>query len=193
MRSPRIDALCAVYIGNLLGEEARADSDAVDRLVLDGLVDTSRKGLTARGRKKIRVVLSGGVFDIIHPGHIHTLRQARALGDVLIVVVATDATAVKMKRRTPLHTQNQRQDLVRSLSMVDTCVIGDELDMFNTVKRISPDTIALGYDQAHQVDYVVAGCARVGIGADVVRLDATDPEISSGEIEKAYGKTIHGI
>ena len=193
MRSPRIEALCAVYVGGLLGEEPCASVGAIDKLVVDGLVESSRTALTARGRRTIRVVLSGGVFDIIHPGHIHTLRQARALGDVLIVVVATDATAVKMKRRTPLHTQVQRQDLVRSLSMVDTCVIGDELDMFNTVKKISPDTIALGYDQAHQVDYVVAGCSRVGIGAEVVRLDATDPEMSSGEIEKAYGKTIHGI
>ena len=43
----------------------------------------------------LKVVLAGGVFDIIHPGHIHTLNAAKALGDVLVVVIATDKTAVR--------------------------------------------------------------------------------------------------
>ena len=50
-----------------------------------------------------KIVLAGGVFDIIHPGHINTLNAAKKLGDVLVVVVATDKTAIKMKKRTPLH------------------------------------------------------------------------------------------
>ena len=45
------------------------------------------------------IVLAGGVFDIIHPGHINTLNDAKKLGDVLVVVVATDKTALKMKKR----------------------------------------------------------------------------------------------
>ena len=65
------------------------------------------------------IVLAGGVFDIIHPGHIHTLNAAKLLGDVLVVVVATDNTAVKMKKRTPIHSQEQRQELVNSLEVVD--------------------------------------------------------------------------
>ena len=44
------------------------------------------------------IVLAGGVFDIIHPGHIHTLNAAKKLGDVLVVVVATDKTSIKMKK-----------------------------------------------------------------------------------------------
>ena len=44
-----------------------------------------------------KIVLAGGVFDIIHPGHINTLNAAKKLGDVLVVVVATDKTAIKMK------------------------------------------------------------------------------------------------
>lgn len=192
MSPEKAAALRAVYVAGLAGAPPRAGGDELDALARDGLVDPSG-GLTARGRASLRVVLSGGVFDIIHPGHIHTLRQARALGDVLVVVVATDATAVKMKRRRPLHTQAQRQELVSSLAMVDACVVGDEEDMFRTVSRIAPDTIALGYDQAHQEGRVREGCARVGSRAEVVRLGATDPAISSGEIERAYGTTIHGI
>ena len=50
-----------------------------------------------------KIVLAGGVFDIIHPGHIHTLTAAKALGDVLVVAIATDKTAQKMKKIRPLH------------------------------------------------------------------------------------------
>ena len=69
-----------------------------------------------------KIVLAGGVFDIIHPGHIHTLNDAKKLGDILVVVVATDKTAVKMKKREPLHSAELRQELVSSLSMVDLCL-----------------------------------------------------------------------
>jgi len=193
MSPQEASALRDVYVAGLTGAPPQAAGDGLGALVRDGLVDETGRALTARGRASLRVVLSGGVFDIIHPGHIHTLRQARALGDVLVVVVATDATAVKMKRRRPLHTQAQRQELVSSLSVVDACVVGDEEDMFRTVSRIAPDAIALGYDQAHQEGRVREGCARVGSRAEVVRLGATDPAISSGEIERAYGTTIHGI
>ena len=65
-----------------------------------------------------KIVLAGGVFDIIHPGHINTLNAAKKLGDVLVVVVATDKTAIKMKKRTPLHNAQLRQELVSSLTMV---------------------------------------------------------------------------
>lgn len=194
MDPKKLKMLAATYVESLTGSgPARSTDTTLDSLVTDGLIDASRAYLTQHGRTKIRVVLSGGVFDIIHPGHIHTLSQARKLGDVLVVVVATDATAIKMKKRKPLHTQEQRQDLVRSLVMVSACVIGDERDIFNTVKKISPDVIALGYDQVHQESYIRDGCDRVGVGAQVVRLSAADAQMSSSSIEEAYGNTIHGI
>ena len=96
--------------------------------------------------EKKKIVLAGGVFDIIHPGHIHTLNAAKALGDVLIVAIATDKTAQKMKKRPPLHDQELRRELVNCLSMVDSTVIGHEDDIFETVKEVKPDIIALGYD-----------------------------------------------
>ena len=71
-----------------------------------------------------KIVLAGGVFDIIHPGHIHTLNAAKALGDILVVVIATDKTARKMKKRPPLHSQESRRELVSCLTMVDMAIIG---------------------------------------------------------------------
>ena len=168
-------------------------NDRIENLIKNGLIETDKKNLTEVGRTSLRVVLAGGVFDIIHPGHIHTLNSAKALGDVLVVVVATDTTAQKMKKRKPLHEQNQRKDLVSSLSMVDLCVIGQEGDIFKTVEIIKPEIIALGYDQVHQEKFITDGCRKLNLDIKVARLQSPVPEISSSEIEREYGEAIHGI
>ena len=140
-----------------------------------------------------KIVLAGGVFDIIHPGHIHTLTAAKALGDVLVVAIATDKTAQKMKKMTPLHNQELRCELVSSLSMVDEAIVGHEEDIFETVKEVKPDIIALGYDQIHQEKFISDGCKRISLDVEIVRLQSPIPKLSSSEIEKRYGKDIHGL
>ena len=140
-----------------------------------------------------KTVLAGGVFDIIHPGHIHTLNAAKALGDVLVVAIATDKTAQKMKKRQPLHNQELRRELVSCLSMVDKAIVGHEDDIFETVKAIKPDIIVLGYDQVHQEQFISDGCKRINLDVEIVRLQSPVPELSSSEIEKKYGKDIHGL
>ena len=140
-----------------------------------------------------KIVLAGGVFDIIHPGHIHTLTAAKALGDVLVVAIATDKTAQKMKKMRPLHNQKLRCELVSSLSMVDEAIVGHEEDIFETVKEIKPDIIALGYDQIHQEKFISDGCKRINLDVEIVRLQSPIPKLSSSEIEKRYGKDIHGL
>ena len=140
-----------------------------------------------------KTVLAGGVFDIIHPGHIHTLNAAKALGDVLVVAIATDKTAQKMKKRQPLHNQELRRELVSCLSMVDKAIVGHEDDIFETVRAIKPDIIVLGYDQVHQKQFISDGCKRINLDVEIVRLQTPVPELSSSEIEKKYGKDIHGL
>ena len=140
-----------------------------------------------------KIVLAGGVFDIIHPGHIHTLNAAKALGDVLVVAIATDKTAQKMKKRQPLHNQELRRELVSCLSMVDKAIVGHEDDIFETVKAIKPDIIVLGYDQVHQNQFISDGCKRINLDVEIVRLQSPVPELSSSEIEKKYGNDIHGL
>jgi len=165
----------------------------INDLVKNGLAKQDRKSLTELGRTSLKVVLAGGVFDIIHPGHIHTLNSAKALGDVLIVVVATDKTAQKMKKRMPLHNQKLRRELVDSLLMVDLCVIGSEEDIFKTVDLVRPEIIALGYDQVHQEKFIVDGCRKLNLDVKVARLQSPIPEFSSSKIEKEYGESIHDI
>jgi len=168
-------------------------SEKIEKLTQDNLVNQDKMKLTEIGRGSLRVVLAGGVFDIIHPGHISTLNAAKTLGDVLVVVVATDNTAVKMKKRRPIHSQEQRQELVNSLSVVDLCLIGQENDIFKTVNLVKPQIIALGYDQVHQEQFITEGCKKIKLDAKVARLQSPIPESSSSKIEKEYGESIHGI
>ncbi|HWP78767.1 MAG TPA: adenylyltransferase/cytidyltransferase family protein [Candidatus Nitrosotenuis sp.] len=165
----------------------------LDNLAKNDLITKEKDALTDFGRTTLHVVLAGGVFDIIHPGHIHTLNAAKALGDVLVVVVATANTAVKLKKRKPLHTEEQRQELISSLSMVDLCLVGHEGDIFKTVELVKPDIIALGYDQVHQEKFIVDGCKNLDLNVRVARLQSPVPEFSSSKIEKEYGEALHGL
>ena len=197
--------LTAMYVSQIQGisplesikEKTTISSEqinfVIDDLVKNQLLNEDRITLTEIGRNSLKVVLAGGVFDIIHPGHIYTLKAAKALGDVLVVVVATDNTAIKMKKRRPLHSQEQRQELVESLTMVDICLVGQEDDMFKTVDRVKPQIIALGYDQVHQEKFITDGCKRIKLEATVARLQSPIPDSSSSKIQKEYGESIHGI
>jgi len=167
--------------------------ERIEYLVKNGFIENNKNNLTDLGRNSIRVVLAGGVFDIIHPGHIHTLRAAKALGNVLVVVIATDKTAQKMKNRIPLHNMELRKDLVRSLSMVDYAIVGYEGDIFKSVEIIKPNIIALGYDQVHQEKFIIDGCKKIGIDVSIARLQSPIPDIKSSKIENDYGKSIYGI
>jgi cytidyltransferase-like protein len=197
--------LVALYVASLTNKNVneilkkkifltdKSIEERLNNLQKNGLVEKDKKSLTELGRTSLKVVLAGGVFDIIHPGHIHTLNSAKLLGDVLVVVVATDKTAVKMKKRTPLHNQIHRQNLVNSLSMVDLSLIGHEDDIFKTVEMVKPEIIALGYDQIHQEKFITDGCRKLNLNVKVARLQSPNPEISSSKIEEEYGEHIHDI
>ena len=196
--------LSSLYVCSLTGQNPiehtirrtnLSESYIQERIVLlkKNLMISENNILTEFGRSALHVVLAGGVFDIIHPGHIYTLNAAKALGDVLVVVIATGNTAVKMKKRRPLHAEEQRQELIGSLSMVDLCLIGSEGDIFKTVSRVKPDIIALGYDQVHQKKFITDGCKSLGLNVRVARLQSPIPEYSSSKIEKEYGEALHGI
>lgn len=198
------EIISACYLSSLSGEDVQDIvkgklpisssylSNRIDRLVKNGFLEKDLK-LTDIGRGSIRVVLSGGVFDIIHPGHIHTLRGAKDLGNVLVVVVATDTTAEKMKKRMPLHNMELRRDLVGSLSMVDYAIVGHEGDIFKTVEQVRPDIIALGYDQIHQEKFIIDGCKKIGVELSIARLQSPIPDIKSSKIENDYGKSIYSL
>jgi cytidyltransferase-like protein len=98
-------------------------------------------------RAKFSVVLTGGVFDVLHMGHVLTLQKARELGDLLVVIVAADATVEKRKGKKPLHDAEYRRAMVESLKGVDLALVGGEADWLDTFARVKPDIVAFGYDQ----------------------------------------------
>lgn len=104
-------------------------------------------------RRLFSVVLTGGVFDVIHPGHLHTLAEAKKAGFgiagkpvVLVVVVASDENVKKSKGHEPLHTAAERAELVGSLKPVDLAIIGVSRWQ-DTLARVQPDVVVFGYDQ----------------------------------------------
>ena len=191
----------AAYVAQITDkplQDVCAQRGVPDYVVRKGIARLNRNGLmdehtlTALGRESIRVVLTGGVFDIIHPGHIHTLNAAKGLGDILVVVVASNSTATK-KSDNIIHSQIQRQTLVESLQIVDVCVIGHQNNIFKTVQDIIPDIVALGYDQGHHEKYIADGCKKINPRIQVARLQSPVPDISSSEIKRVYGDNIHNL
>ncbi|MGI0037710.1 MAG: adenylyltransferase/cytidyltransferase family protein [Nitrososphaera sp.] len=149
--------------------------------------------LTDIGRDALKVVFAGGVFDIIHPGHIHTLKSAKALGDVLVVSIARNVTAVKTKGNPPIHDEKLRQELVSSLKFVDLALLGSEEDIFKTVETVRPNIIALGYDQVHQEKHIIEECKKRGLNLQVVRLQSPVPDLKSSSIKKNLGESLYKI
>ncbi|MCI4321292.1 MAG: FAD synthase [Thermoplasmata archaeon] len=116
-------------------------------------------------------VMATGVFDLLHPGHVFFLTEARKLGDDLVVVVARDQTARRLKRE-PYVAEHIRREMVEALKPVDRAVLGSQTDIYETVVREKPQIIALGYNQQWNEREVENECARRGVPVKVVRLGA---------------------
>ena len=114
--------------------------------------------------------MATGVFDLLHPGHVAFLREARKLGDELVVVVARDSTAKRFKH-SPITPESNRLEMVGALKPVDRVVLGNEGDIFEILDEIRPDIIAIGYDQVHNEEKIREECKRRGLPrTKVVRL-----------------------
>ncbi len=114
--------------------------------------------------------MATGVFDLLHPGHVAFLREAKRLGDELVVVVARDSTAKRVKH-TPITPEGQRMEMVDALKPVDRAILGNEGDIYEILDGVRPDVIALGYDQVHNEEKILEECRKRGLArTKVVRL-----------------------
>jgi FAD synthetase len=119
-----------------------------------------------------------GTFDMVHPGHEAFFRQARALAKepYLIVSVARDANAGRVKGKQPRHSEAERLAAVATNPLVDEAVFGDEEGYVAHIARLSPDIIALGYDQTGEyVEHLREDLAKAGLSTSIVRLEAHEP------------------
>jgi D-beta-D-heptose 7-phosphate kinase/D-beta-D-heptose 1-phosphate adenosyltransferase len=94
------------------------------------------------------VVFTNGVFDILHPGHIRYLRDARALGDVLIVGINSDRSARALGKAPdrPINTEGERAEVLSALTAVDAVVVFDEETPHEIITLIQPDILVKGAD-----------------------------------------------
>jgi cytidyltransferase-like protein len=103
--------------------------------------------LSRAEREKFSVALTGGAFDILHMGHMLTLREAKKQADLLVVVVSTDERVREVKKRNPVHDAEYRKDMVSSVKGVDLAIVGSS-DIMETFYRVRPDVVVFGYDQS---------------------------------------------
>jgi D-beta-D-heptose 7-phosphate kinase/D-beta-D-heptose 1-phosphate adenosyltransferase len=97
----------------------------------------------AAGKK---VVFTNGCFDILHIGHIRYLRDAKALGDVLVIGLNSDKSVSIIKPGRPLNPQDQRAEVLASLEMVDYVTLFDEETPYELIKLLKPDVLVKGGD-----------------------------------------------
>jgi D-beta-D-heptose 7-phosphate kinase/D-beta-D-heptose 1-phosphate adenosyltransferase len=129
------------------------------------------------------VVFTNGVFDLLHPGHIRYLKEARALGDVLIVAINSDRSVRANKGpERPINPERERAEVLQALDCVDAVTVFDEQTPHAIVTRIQPDVLVKGADWG--ADAIVGRDVVEARGGRVVRLRLTDGFSSSQLIER---------
>ncbi|MEW5984240.1 MAG: D-glycero-beta-D-manno-heptose 1-phosphate adenylyltransferase [Acidobacteriota bacterium] len=130
-----------------------------------------------------RLVFTNGVFDILHPGHVRYLKQARALGDALVVALNSDRSvgAIKGPER-PIHPEAERAEVVAALGVVDAVVIFDEDTPADIIRALQPDVLVKGADWA--IDAIVGRDIVEARGGVVVRVPLEKGHSTTGLVEK---------
>jgi D-glycero-beta-D-manno-heptose 1-phosphate adenylyltransferase len=130
-----------------------------------------------------RVVFTNGVFDLLHPGHVRYLADARAHGDVLIVAVNSDRSvhAIKGPER-PINPELERAEVLAALAVVDAVVVFDEDDPHAIISAIQPDVLVKGADWA--ADRIIGRDVVEARGGTVVRIPFARGYSTTSMIEK---------
>ena len=138
-----------------------------------------QRRLAALRRQGKRIVFTNGCFDLIHPGHVHYLRAARRLGDVLVVGVNSDRSVRRLGKGPgrPLNCEQDRAEVLAALEMVDCVTIFDEEAPYELIRHLQPDVLVKGGDWTPD---------RI-VGADLVR--ARGGVVKSLPYAKGYSTT----
>ena len=154
-----------------------------------------RYSLTENGRAQIKVVLAGGVYDVLHLGHLAALTEAKTLGDALIAVVATDTTVEMLKGRKPIFSEQDRRALVEGIKPVDKAILGYEdvgMGYEQVLVDVQPDIVAFGYDQANLEKSVREIIERHNLRIQTIKLSKFDHEkyLSSTSVRQKLSEAL---
>ena len=128
-----------------------------------------------------------GVFDLLHPGHISFLKQAKKLGTrrrqgsggqaFLIVSVARDINVKKIKGKSPIFDEKKRMAHIKQLKIAQKIVLSGTFDPWPHIVKEKPDVIGLGYDQGSYVGNLAKELRKRKLGIKIIRLKAFRPEV----------------
>ena len=146
----------------------------------------ARYGRAARGGR--RVVFTNGCFDLLHPGHVQYLEDARALGDALVVAVNTDRSVRALKGpERPLVAEDARAHVLAGLAAVDAVTLFDEDTPRALVAQLLPDVLVKGGD--YTLDGVVGRAEVEAAGGEVKILPFLKGHSTTALVERIRGGT----
>jgi len=146
----------------------------IDRVKLRDIISRHK----SHGEK---IVFTNGCFDIIHVGHVRYLKEAKRLGDILVIGLNSDNSVSRIKPGRPIISEAQRAEVLSALYMVDYITLFDEDTPYELIRELKPDVLVKGADWG-QEDIV---------GRDIVSEVHTIPfveGISTSEIIKKIGE-----
>ena len=125
-------------------------------------------------KRRKKIVLASGTFDLLHLGHVRFLEEAKKAGgknSELVVIVARDSTVKSRKGKKPIMPEDQRRALVESLKVVDEAILGwEDFSINKVIERINPDVIAVGHDQDGIEQEVQKAIKEEKVSIDVARI-----------------------
>jgi rfaE bifunctional protein nucleotidyltransferase chain/domain len=157
----------------------------VDKLYTRAELISARVDWKKEGK---RVVFTNGCYDLLHPGHIRLLEQARSLGDILILALNSDDSVRRLKGPTrPLLSEQERAEVASGLAAVDAITVFDEDTPRELIAAVLPDVLVKGADWAHWI----AGREEVEAAGGQVMALALEPGYSTtGIVEEILTRTL---
>lgn len=197
---PEAATLANITAGISVGKQGTATVSREELLGIlhyEDLVATDRKVATreeaaqraaAWRAQGLRVGFANGCFDLIHPGHVRLLTEARARCDRLIVALNTDASVKRLKGPSrPLQNETARATVMASLAPVDLVVLFDEDTPLELIRTLRPDLLVKGAD--YQIDQVVGADLVQGWGGGVLLVELQAGHSTTGTIKRMTGST----
>ncbi len=130
-----------------------------------------------------KIVFTNGCFDLLHLGHIQYLKEAKSLGDILIIGLNNDTSVKKIKGpNRPIKDENSRKSILECFSFVDHVILFEENTPFELIKKIKPDVLVKGGD--YQLDQIVGAKLVEDNGGKVMALSFEEGYSSTALINK---------
>jgi len=141
---------------------------------------------------KPKVVFTNGCFDILHVGHIELLRQARELGDMLVVGLNSDKSIKQIKGKDrPIIPEHERYIMLKNLETVNSVMLFDEPDPLRLITMVGPEVLVKGGDWGE--DEIIGSDIVLERGGKVVRIPLVDGVSSSNIIKKIEYRYKHPL